>query len=60
MVIGILLYYRDSLPFLRHIGRLPGDIHIKKESFSVYFPLTTSIIVSIVLSIIFMLINRLR
>ena len=34
------------------IGRLPGDIVIKKENFNLYFPLTSAIIISIVLSII--------
>ncbi len=33
-------------------GRLPGDIHLRRGSFSFYFPITTSIIVSIVLSLI--------
>ena len=37
------------------IGRLPGDIVIKKENFNLYFPLTSAIIISIVLSIIFRL-----
>jgi Protein of unknown function (DUF2905) len=33
-------------------GRLPGDIYLRRGNFSLYFPLTTSIIVSIVLSLI--------
>lgn len=41
-------------------GKLPGDIVIKRENFTFYFPLATSIIVSIVLSIIIYIINRLR
>ena len=40
------------------VGRLPGDILIKKENFTFYFPLTTSILVSIVLSLIFFLLNK--
>jgi len=51
VIIGILLLYSDKLPF--SFGRLPGDIVYKKENFSFYFPLTTSIIVSIVLSLLF-------
>ncbi len=35
------------------IGRLPGDFYVRRGSFSFYFPLTTSIVVSIVLTVIF-------
>ena len=40
------------------LGRLPGDIHIEREGFSLYFPITTSIIVSLVLSLILWLTRR--
>ncbi len=40
------------------IGKLPGDIIIKKENFSFYFPLATCIIISIFLSILFSLFHR--
>lgn len=41
-------------PWLRHLplGRLPGDLHINRESFQFYFPLTTSILVSVLLSLL--------
>lgn len=42
------------------LGRLPGDILIKKENMTFYFPVMTSIVVSVVLSIIFYLISRFR
>ncbi len=48
-LIGILIYVFGKLPFL---GRLPGDIYIKKDNFTFYFPIVTSIILSIVLTII--------
>lgn len=48
LLIGFLLSFSDKIPF--NPGRLPGDIYIKKENFSFYFPLTTSILLSIVLS----------
>ena len=35
------------------LGRLPGDIRIEREGFAFYFPLTTMIIISIVLTLIF-------
>jgi len=56
IIIGIVLLFGDRLPF--NLGRLPGDISIKKENFSFYFPITTSIIISIVLSILFYLFGR--
>ncbi len=40
------------------LGRLPGDIAIEKENFSFYFPLTTSIIISLVLSLLIWLFMR--
>jgi heme/copper-type cytochrome/quinol oxidase subunit 2 len=40
------------------LGRLPGDIHIEGENYSFYFPLMTSLLISIVLSVIFLLANR--
>lgn len=40
------------------LGRLPGDIYIQREGFSFYFPITTSIIVSLVLSLILWLTRR--
>jgi hypothetical protein len=51
ILIGLVYPYLINLG----IGRLPGDIVIKKENFNLYFPLTSAIIISIVLSIIFRL-----
>jgi len=51
---GILL----GLGNLFNIGRLPGDIVIKKGNFTFYFPIVTSILLSIVLSLIFSLLLR--
>lgn len=56
-ILGILLTYFDKIPFL---GKLPGDITIKKENFTIYFPIVTSIILSILLSLIFYLINKFK
>jgi len=50
---GIMLIF-GKLPFL---GKLPGDIHIQKKNISFYFPLTSSILISIILSLIFILFN---
>jgi hypothetical protein len=40
------------------VGRLPGDVHVKRGNFSFYFPITTSIILSIILTLIFALFRR--
>ena len=40
------------------LGRLPGDIAIERSGFALYFPLTTSLIISVVLSAILWLVNR--
>ena len=40
------------------LGRLPGDIHVEREGFSFYLPITTGIIVSLVLSLILWLTRR--
>ena len=48
---GLLLLFRHSgIPFL---GKLPGDIVIQKKNFTFYFPLATSVLLSIILSLIF-------
>ncbi|MBD7962465.1 MULTISPECIES: DUF2905 domain-containing protein [Fictibacillus] len=43
-----------------YIGKLPGDMVWKKGNTTVYFPIVTSIIVSVVLSLIFMIIGRFK
>ena len=53
--IGILLVLAPKVPWL---GKLPGDILIKKDNFRFYFPLTTCIIISIILTILFYLFRK--
>ncbi len=55
IVIGLAFTFGDKIPFL---GKLPGDIYIKRERFSFYFPLTTSILISIVLTILFSIFRK--
>jgi len=55
IVIGLLLLIGEKIPW---IGKLPGDIIIRKEKFSFYFPLTTCLIISIVLTLLFTLFRR--
>ena len=53
--IGVLFLLGGKIPWL---GRLPGDIVVQRENFSFYFPLATSILVSVVLSLLFALLRR--
>lgn len=55
LAVGVLLAVAARLPYL---GRLPGDIYIQKKNFTFYFPLTTSILISILLSLFFWLWSR--
>jgi len=55
VIIGVLINIAPRFPF---IGRLPGDIFIKKENFTFYFPLTSSIILSVIFSIVFYLFKK--
>ncbi len=54
--VGFLLMLGPRLPF--RIGRLPLDFHYQRGNFNFYFPLGTSILVSVVLTLIFSLLNR--
>lgn len=53
--IGILLVFGQKIPW---IGRLPGDFYHKGKSVTFYFPLATSIVISIILTIVITLMNR--
>ncbi|MCD6177889.1 DUF2905 domain-containing protein [bacterium] len=55
VILGAIFTLSGKIPYL---GKLPGDIYIKKGSFSFYFPLTTCILISIILSLIFWFILR--
>lgn len=46
--------------FMHFIGKLPGDIVIKKGNTTFYFPIVTSIVISVVLSLIFYIIGKVR
>ena len=52
----LLLLGRTGIP----LGRLPGDISYRGRNVSVYFPLGTSILLSVVLSLVFYLLSRFR
>ena len=54
VAVGLLWPVLSKLP----LGRLPGDIVIRREHFSFYFPLTTSILVSLLLSLLFWFLRK--
>ncbi|HKZ16415.1 MAG TPA: DUF2905 domain-containing protein [Geobacteraceae bacterium] len=55
VAVGVILSLVGKVPWL---GKLPGDIYIKRENFTFYFPLATSIIISIILSLILWLLRK--
>jgi hypothetical protein len=55
IAVGAAVVFADHIPW---IGRLPGDIYIKRDHFTFYFPLTTSILVSVVLTLLLYLFRR--
>ncbi len=56
VLIGIIIYFFSNK--LHWIGRLPGDIRVEKENLRFYFPITTMIIFSVLITIIIQVIKR--
>lgn len=55
IIVGAVMMLAGKIPWL---GRLPGDIYIQRPNFTFYFPLTTSILISIVLSLVLYWLSR--
>lgn len=55
VIVGGFFMLSGKMPWL---GRLPGDIYIQKKNFTLFFPITTTIVISIVISIIFILLRH--
>jgi len=55
ILVGLILVTGIRIPY---VGKLPGDICIKRPNFTFYFPLTTCILLSIILSLIFWFLGR--
>ncbi len=55
IIIGIFFVFGPKIPFL---GKLPGDIFIKKGNFAFYSPIVTSIIISLILTLIFSFLSK--
>ncbi|WP_409301906.1 DUF2905 domain-containing protein [Peribacillus sp. SCS-155] len=60
MTIGVIIFIIGFAMKFINLGRLPGDIFIKKGNTTFYFPVVTSIIISVVLSAVLYLIGRFR
>jgi len=55
IIIGLILIFAGKIPLL---GRLPGDIVIRKGNFTFYFPLATSLLLSLIITLILALLRR--
>lgn len=57
VAIGLFLLFFEKIPFL---GKLPGDIIVRRKNFVFYFPIVTSLLLSAILSLILFIISKLR
>jgi hypothetical protein len=55
VLVGLILTFSGKFPWL---GRLPGDIRIERDNFSFFFPLGTSLLLSLILSVLYWLFRR--
>jgi formate hydrogenlyase subunit 3/multisubunit Na+/H+ antiporter MnhD subunit len=55
VVLGVLFTFGGRIPWL---GNLPGDIHIQRGRFSLYFPITTCVVISAVISLVLYFFRR--
>jgi Protein of unknown function (DUF2905) len=56
ILVGVIIYFFHDK--LRWIGRLPGDIRIERENFRFYFPFTTMLLASVMISLLIRIIKR--
>ncbi len=56
ILVGVALTFSDRIPLL---GKLPGDIHIRRGNFHVYLPLMTSVLLSLLVSLLLWLFEHL-
>jgi hypothetical protein len=55
ILVGLFLVIGEKIPW---IGRLPGDIVIRRKNFTFYFPIVTSILISIILTLFFWIFRK--
>jgi Protein of unknown function (DUF2905) len=56
--IGLVIWIAPSIPLVNRLGRLPGDILVRRGNFTFYFPVVTSIVLSLILTLLFALLRR--
>ena len=56
--IGLVIWIAPSIPFISRLGRLPGDILVRRGNFTFYFPVVTSIVLSLLLTLLIALLRR--
>ena len=56
--IGLVIWIAPAIPLVNRLGRLPGDILVRRGSFTFYFPVVTSIVLSLILTLLFALLRR--
>ena len=55
---GFAIWVASSIPMFARLGRLPGDFIVRRGNFTFYFPLMTSIVISVAVSLLFALMRR--
>jgi uncharacterized protein HemY len=55
VVLGLIVSFAEKIPWL---GHLPGDIYIQRDRFTFYFPLTTCILISVIITLVLYLFRR--
>ncbi len=58
LLIGVVLTVLPKVPGLGWLGKLPGDILIQRDNFTFYFPLATSLLISLLLSLLWYFFSR--
>ena len=54
-LVGVVITFGPKVPYL---GKLPGDFHIKRDNFSFYFPLTSCLLISLLVSLLLWLFKK--
>ena len=57
LLLGLGLMFSDRIPYL---GKLPGDINIKRENFEVHIPIATSVLLSVLVSVILWIVSQFK
>ena len=58
VAIGLVVWVAPSIPFVNRLGRLPGDIFVRRGNFTFYFSVVTSIVLSLMFTLLIALLRR--